>query len=757
MENLAKPHPRRGDAVMPFAVDPAAPARVDRIRAVTAGWDHVTVAPVSALPPVLADPPWRNRRKTAKPAGVAGLACTDPATLTWLPGEEQTWARTRELFQAAPSTDWTPALNALDDGTRSSHRIGRLFIAAPPEIARPAFDRWRPRPGYSTPTWLKGVTTRFGVAVLPAILTLARTVPADYGPLLLPFTAPEVAQLMADWTVRLKTMRPLAQQWLLRHAPEAARALIPAALGRSAAARRALFLLRDNGQAEQIHTEASRYGPAATAAVQALLTTDPLTVLPTRMPTPPVWAAPGVLPPVRLRDGSGTLPPTAVADLVLMLMISRFDEPYAGLDSVRDAVETADLAGLGWTLFELWQSTGGYAKDSWVFDAVAVTGDDDTARRIAPILTAWPSEGLTARAVTGLSVLVGIGSGEALAQLHRISQRAKSAPLRKAAAGRITDIADRLGLTAEQLADRIVPDLGLDADGSLRLDYGPRQFVIGFDEQLRPFVTDTAGARLKTLPKPGVRDDEELSQAAGRQFATLKREVRKIAAEQVRRLERAMVDGRQWTGAEFRRLFVDHPLMWHIARRLVWAGAGAGAAGALRIAEDRSFADIDDNPVVLADDEPIGVAHPVRLGPDTSRWATVFTDYEILQPFPQLDRPVFTLAAGQGLDRFTGVTVPAKKILVLDGRGWIRHEPANAGIQHGFDRPTGDGRVLTVRIEPGLVGKVGFHHRQKLAAIHLHDGSVSPWSLDEAEPLPADTLDPVTVSEILRDLTDVTT
>jgi hypothetical protein len=375
----------------------------------------------------------------------------------------------------------------------------------------------------------------------------------------------------------------------------------------------------------------------------------------------------------------------------------------------------------------------------------------------------WPTDGWTAKAITALSVLVGIGTDESFLHLHRISQRAKSGPLRKAAAARLTDIADALGLTADQLADRLVPDFGLDTDGSLRLDFGPRQFVVGFDEQLRPFVTDGDGRRIKALPKPGARDDAELGEAAYQRFSALKRGVRKVSAEQVRRLEQAMVAGRRWTPAEFRRLFVEHPLMWHVGRRLLWArhDETGSMVGTLRIAEDRSFADADDEPVEIGADEVLGVAHPLQLGADLAGWAEVFDDYEILQPFAQLGRPVYSLSESERtagrIERFEGLKVATTKILTLDRRGWRRQEAVKAGIQPGFDRVAGPGQVLTVHLDPGIVGQVGFEAEQKLVSVYLHDGSVGAWGLTDANTLPLGDLDPIVASEILRDLTDVTT
>lgn len=51
-----------------------------------------------------------------------------------------------------------------------------------------------------------------------------------------------------------------------------------------------------------------------------------------------------------------------------------------------------------------------------------------------------------------------------------------------------------------ELEDRLAPDLGLDDNGSLLLDFGPRQFTVSFDETLKPFVRDVSGSRLKTCP-----------------------------------------------------------------------------------------------------------------------------------------------------------------------------------------------------------------------------------------------------------------
>jgi hypothetical protein len=136
-------------------------------------------------------------------------------------------------------------------------------------------------------------------------------------------------------------------------------------------------------------------------------------------------------------------------------------------------------------------------------------GNDDTARKLTPFMRAWPGEAAHARAVTGLDVLAAIGSDVALMLLNGIAQKVKFKGLQDKAREKIDAIAEARGLSTEELEDRLAPDLGLDEQGTLRLDFGPRAFKVGFDETLKPYVrespaaTATATARAcPTCPSP---------------------------------------------------------------------------------------------------------------------------------------------------------------------------------------------------------------------------------------------------------------
>jgi hypothetical protein len=465
-------------------------------------------------------------------------------------------------------------------------------------------------------------------------------------------------------------------------------------------------------------------------------------------PDLPGWADAAILPRIRLRDGR-TLPVGAARRLVRILGRTRVGSAPAGLEEVVAACDRASLAAFGWALFQRWQSIGLPNSGAWAMHGLGWLGDDDVVRRLTPLIKVWPGTGGHHRSVAALWVLTTLGTDVALIHLNDVAEKVKFAGLRTSAQRMLHAVAGRRGLTGEQLADRLVPDLGLRADGGLVLDYGPRRFLVGFDDQLRPTVADETGKRLKSLPKPGARDDATLAPAAHQRFTALKKDVRTLAGDQILRFERAMVTARRWTAADFAAFVVGHPLVRHIARRLVWTSEAAGSV-AFRVAEDGSYAGVDDDTLKLADDALVGVAHPLPLGAGAvARWAEVFADYELLQPFPQLSRETYPAA---GLDVFEGRVVPSGRVLGLEKSGWRRATPQDNGHQPWIEHPLPDGLRAYVRLRPGFsIGRPGDDPEQTLSALFVARGRIGYGRRPEDEVAPG-AVDPVAMSELLRDL-----
>lgn len=742
------------------------PAAREAAEATQVGLVRLPDAPPEALPAVLASPPWTRPRRASKPVVLTELALDAPTRVEWAPGEkeEALAARTRVALRdhARSDIDWQAEIAIV---RRLHWGYPSLLLHAPMELAESLLADWRPENSYGIADWGAALLARFGVTAVPAITHIAASsVTQDDLKVLIPVLDTAAAAVLTTALARRKTARPVVKAWLLRHGLATLPYLLPTALDRSGKARQAaetaLRVLAAHEGVDAVTAESARLaGEEAGAGIAQILATDPLELLPKKLPAPGVWADPASLPQIRLRDSEFALSPAATADLLTMFALGEPGQPYGGVAQVAEVCDPTSLARFGWAVFEQWRKAGMPPKDGWALHALGAVGDDETVRELAPVIRNWPGEGGHARAVTGLDVLAEIGSDVALMHLNGIAQKVKFGGLKQRAGEKIDLVAANLGLTAEQLADRLVPDLGLEADGTLVLDYGPRRFVVGFDEALRPYVSDEDGARRKALPKPGAKDDEALATAAYQRFAGLKKDVRTLAGAQIDRLERAMITGRRWSPREFTDYFADHPLLWHVARRLVWGVYRDGElVGAFRLAEDRTLADAEDGGYAVPEGATVGVAHPLHLGDALAAWAEVFADYEILQPFPQLGRPVLALAdeerAATHLARFAQVKVAVGKVLGLGKHGWERSSPQDGGVEPGIVKPLPDGWFAVLELEDGIVAGAPtmLGEDQLIRRVFLSTQRDGWWG---SEDTPFAVLDPVSASELLADLTEL--
>lgn len=403
---------------------------------------------------------------------------------------------------------------------------------------------------------------------------------------------------------------------------------------------------------------------------------------------PPFWSPVAFTRPL-LRNGR-SLPAASLEGLGAILEAG----DSAAVDALKTACRPDTLAAFGWDLFQAWLGAGSPSKEKWAFTGLGLVGDDETARRLVPLIRVWPGEAAHARAVTGLEILATIGSDTALMGLHGIAQKLKFKGLQEKAREKMDEIAAKRGFTAEELADRLVPDLDLEDDGSKVLDFGPRSFRVGFDEALAPFVTDATGKRLTDLPKPNSKDDAALAGEAVTTWKAMKKDARSLAALQIARFELAMGTQRRWTPTDFDAFLVRHPLLVHVVRRLVWGTRDATGTllDPFRVAEDRTLADVEDAPFALDPNVTVGIVHRLEL-PDAlaDRWIRLFADYAIAQPFDQLTRDTYRITdverALPGITRFSGHEVETRKMLGLQSRGWRRGAPQDAGVFHWFEKP----------------------------------------------------------------------
>ncbi|WP_400770660.1 DUF4132 domain-containing protein [Methylosinus sporium] len=713
------------------------------------------IAAAEARPPIYG-PPW----PTAAP-----LPSADADLAQWL-----SWLGTR-CDALAPSVNylWGIYANICAAVASQPEELAMLLWSRPRFVAACHLEWKRVVPA---------MMIRFGDKAVEGLLGHLRSNPVEILPLVEEIDAAEIAPIAARAMLRLKKGRAAGRDWLRAHPRTAFYHLLPQAVGAPGQARdeaehalRWLAATKDANVAllQEATRDYARLEPRVEDAVTQILTRDPMKQTPAKIAKRPTWLTPAALVAPKLRSGD-VLPEEAVVALLEMLSFVNPDDVYPGVARVREACDPNSLSAFAFDLFSAWRAGGAPGKDGWAMRAMGWLGDDECARKLTPLLRKWPGESAHARAVSALDVLADIGSDVALMHLNGVAEKVKFKGLQDKAREKIAAIAEARDLTPEELADRLAPDLDLDSRGGLDLDFGERKFRVGFDEFLKPWVKDASGARIKDLPKPNKSDDAEKAADAQARWATLKKDARAVAALQITRLEAMLGAARRVSPAVFWTFFAAHPLIRHLAQRLVWvAYDDEGAATFFRVADDLSFTDANDDAIEIDVSDrakgAVGLAHPIYMSEDErARWGTLFGDYEIVQPFPQLGREIFALTDGEKnaseVARFDGVEIESPRLWGMRGRGWRLGRPQDAGAILWIERHTilagGEKLVAYLSFENGLVAGApdAQDGTQKLGKIMLGEpewrAARQGAAAQGAKTFGA--LDPLVASEILRDV-----
>jgi len=607
--------------------------------------------------------------------------------------------------------------------------------------------------------------------------------------------APEAAPYMLELKRASKTPQ-IARQWLDENLEHSVAGLIPVAARRGRLADAAIEWLRlmmrrghedlirtyielNKANADKVRSEVLEhpekdYVPFDDATTPEWLRTAVADAQKLENTKPFNWVAPIDLPPIVV--GELCLSEDQVAALLHALQQSQFDRPHPLVTQLKNQAKRESLDVFAWCLFEFWLSEGAPAKDKWALMAVGLLGSDTSALKLAPLIRVWPGENQHQRAVLGLQCLQAIGTDTALMQINGIAQKLKFKALKAEAQNCIERIAQSQGLSREQLEDRIVPDSDLDEKGSRVFDFGSRQFRFVLGLEMKPMLKDEAGKLKKDLPKPGAKDDADKATLAIADWKLLKKQIAEVVKIQAVRLEQVMVSGRRWSYDEFENLLVRHPLMTNLVRLLIWGGYNCEGQliRTFRVTEDKNYANADDETIELEGIAEVGIIHPLHLlQTERSLWGELFSDYEIVPPFPQLGRTLYSLnpeeTTAKEITRFKDIKIPAISLTgTLEKLGWVRSALCDHGCFYEHLKPFYSANVTAVvgeydgGIPTGMIGDWDYPAITQcffIPGIHTADSFGHPihWYTlwHPLERMPLSEVDPVLISEVISDLSAV--
>lgn len=369
-------------------------------------------------------------------------------------------------------------------------------------------------------------------------------------------------------------------------------------------------------------------------------------------------------------------------------------------DCIAENLDPKDLEEFSADIFARWYDNGAETKYKPALYFCAIHGGQKMVDALIRNIKEWSEAMRSAIAAETVFALALNGSNEALMSVDNMSRKFKNKRVRAAAVEAMASAADTLGITTEELADRIVPDLGFDRNLCRVFDYGKRQFNVYLKPSLEMEVF-SGDKQIKTLPKPGTTDDKDTAEAAYNEFKEVKKQLKNVVAAQRARLEYVLMCDRKWTSENWEKLFVGNAVMHCFAVGLIWGIYENGSLkDTFRYMDDGSFTTADGDDFTLPNDAQIGLVHPLELTEEQiAVWKEQLSDYELTQPFDQLGRMVFRPEDKElpcnSLTRFEDTTVNSVAMInKMTKNGWYKGDAEDAGYFYYFYREDVKSRTL---------------------------------------------------------------
>jgi hypothetical protein len=409
--------------------------------------------------------------------------------------------------------------------------------------------------------------------------------------------------------------------------------------------------------------------------------------------SPAKWLKPEKLPPLYFRDGT-VLDADAVRYLLYRQSRSKeieADEQARPLYGLIDPARSGDFA---LAVLEAFLKSDVNAADRWALALAGLLGDERVVPALARHAQTWAEELRELLAKFAVQALAMQASDAALLSVDAIAVRLSSKSKSKlrntglAAQEAFARAAAARGLTLAELGDCVVPWLGFTPGQPRLIEWRGAKLEVTVGLDFKPAYRD-AVKRKRVAALPGGAPAAIKTEMKGL-AATLK----EAARAQLLRLENLLVLQHRWPAARWAELFPEHPLLIPFAVGLVWGlyDSEGKLTATFRALEDHTLTTSADEAFPKPTSGLVGIVHPLELAPKVrQKWLEHFADYNLVSPFPQLDRPVAEPTPKQlkckFLEDFKGIELHA---LTFRGRaekrGWNRGSVVDGGEVSSYFR-----------------------------------------------------------------------
>jgi hypothetical protein len=481
-----------------------------------------------------------------------------------------------------------------------------------------------------------------------------------------------------------------------------------------------------------------------------------------KSPTAP-WLDAALLPPLYSKEGE------PISELARKWIFQRqareggsLHEEVAQLLPLLDRTRNAPFAHV---LLDQWFESDMKAADRWALDVAGIVGDNSIITRLTEPIEHWCRLNRGSRAEWAVHAISLLGTQKALVKLDGLIQRYRNHRkyVGEAASNAIQTTADLLGISQDELAERIVPEFGFSSEGTRVFKTRAGDNVVKLQPDFKFVWSLPDSENQQSMPVC------KLTAGQGEELKDLKKTLKEAVSRHTLRLENAMIGGRRWSIDVWRQRFENHPVFRILATRLIW-GAYDESGGLLRtfrlypngLTADHSGA-LEE---FAAPATAVGLVHRLDLEEKSaSAWVAHLRRFKVKPLFKQVDRSVHALDPLHGnrkelrLVEELGITAGKLRADLLRC-GWSLGSTGDGGwIQCMFRKfpardievylPVGELHATSSKDDNVVLGSAFFARGTKGKRAYRD-------RMDEAEAITFNEVPPVIYSEIMADLNSLT-
>ena len=235
--------------------------------------------------------------------------------------------------------------------------------------------------------------------------------------------------------------------------------------------------------------------------------------------------------------------------------------------------------------------------------------------------------------VNALAAMPGL---DAVSQISRLAARVKYDVARRLIEKALVEAAERNGVSRDDLEAMSVPTFGLDAEGVRLQTAGDCQARLAIENGVAALAWSRDGKPLKSVPAAVA---SELKKAA--------KELEAALVTQRIRLERQLLSQNFCRFDRWKDWYLDHPVVSHFAKRLIWEFDENGVTRSAIYSEGR-LVDWSGDSISSGAEAKVRLWHPIRAGVQTVlSWRCWLEDHGVRQPFKQAHREVYLLTEAE--------------------------------------------------------------------------------------------------------------